>query len=593
MNTNELNTYIKNYLEHDKTQRAIMITAPWGFGKSYYIKNDLCKFLHDNKLDFAIVSLYGIESLKEINKELFLEIKLRKAHKRFGAWAKTILSGTAVVGKTLLKQLAKVDIDFNIKEPNYEKIYKSIDLKDRLIIFEDLERASIDIVEFLGYVNNLVEQDGVKVLLVANEKEIMQYENAINNGKEEQKLTDKSKKYLKIKEKTICDTINFYSDNYESIKSILEKFNNKYFKSLLQEDKNGDLLLVKKIEEQMLKEQCMNYRSLLFACQKTEDMLNLLDKNKNYNLGFIENLFIGTIIYSIKLNKGDKNVWEDVAYTSNKLGNYTYPFYKIMYDFINLQSFSEKEFESMQDLFINEKSISKANDVLNIIYNYFIESEIEVKNALNKVSDMLKNNNGIRYNDYVRLANYLIAIKSTINYKIDDCLKYMLENIKKAVSKGEEVRVYSSSGIQLINQEQIDDFEEFKKSMRNIIDKNKKDPYGNFDSFSTLYDNVKKDENYFFKKKTFINNFDIDYLLNKLQTSSAKELLDFRIILQSIYAPANISEFFYDDIKKLIQIKERVSEIISKPGNLDKIQLLQLNWLLDNIDEIIKKLQNF
>ena len=308
MNTNELNTYIKNYLEHDKTQRAIMITAPWGFGKSYYIKNDLCKFLHDNKLDFAIVSLYGIESLKEINKELFLEIKLRKAHKRFGAWAKTILSGTAVVGKTLLKQLAKVDIDFNIKEPNYEKIYKSIDLKDRLIIFEDLERASIDIVEFLGYVNNLVEQDGVKVLLVANEKEIMQYENAINNGKEEQKLTDKSKKYLKIKEKTICDTINFYSDNYESIKSILEKFNNKYFKSLLQEDKNGDLLLVKKIEEQMLKEQCMNYRSLLFACQKTEDMLNLLDKNKNYNLGFIENLFIGTIIYSIKLNKGDKNV---------------------------------------------------------------------------------------------------------------------------------------------------------------------------------------------------------------------------------------------------------------------------------------------
>ena len=282
-----------------------------------------------------------------------------------------------------------------------------------------------------------------------------------------------------------------------------------------------------------------------------------------------------------------------MAYTSNKLGNYTYPFYKIMYDFINLQSFSEKEFESMQDLFINEKSISKANDVLNIIYNYFIESEIEVKNALNKVSDMLKNNNGIRYNDYVRLANYLIAIKSTINYKIDDCLKYMLENIKKAVSKGEEVRVYSSSGIQLINQEQIDDFEEFKKSMRNIIDKNKKDPYGNFDSFSTLYDNVKKDENYFFKKKTFINNFDIDYLLNKLQTSSAKELLDFRIILQSIYAPANISEFFYDDIKKLIQIKERVSEIISKPGNLDKIQLLQLNWLLDNIDEIIKKLQNF
>ena len=39
---------------------------------------------------------------------------------------------------------------------------------------EDLERSSIDIIEVLGFVNNLVEQDGVKVLLVANEEEIIQ-----------------------------------------------------------------------------------------------------------------------------------------------------------------------------------------------------------------------------------------------------------------------------------------------------------------------------------------------------------------------------------------------------------------------------------
>ena len=34
MDTKELNEYIKNYLDNDKTQRAIMLTAPWGSGKS-------------------------------------------------------------------------------------------------------------------------------------------------------------------------------------------------------------------------------------------------------------------------------------------------------------------------------------------------------------------------------------------------------------------------------------------------------------------------------------------------------------------------------------------------------------------------------
>ena len=52
MDTNELNIYINNYLENDKTQRAIMLTAPWGSGKSYYIKHSLCPFLIDNKLFF-------------------------------------------------------------------------------------------------------------------------------------------------------------------------------------------------------------------------------------------------------------------------------------------------------------------------------------------------------------------------------------------------------------------------------------------------------------------------------------------------------------------------------------------------------------
>lgn len=63
MNNDELNTYIKHYIEHDKTNRAIMLTASWGTGKSYYIQNELIDFLQkeeNGNHKCIVISLYGI-----------------------------------------------------------------------------------------------------------------------------------------------------------------------------------------------------------------------------------------------------------------------------------------------------------------------------------------------------------------------------------------------------------------------------------------------------------------------------------------------------------------------------------------------------
>ena len=79
-----------------------------------------------------------------------------------------------LVGKTILKGVAGFfGIDLSKDEKSLQKLYESINLDGKLIVLEDLERCSIDIIELLGFVNNLVEQDGVKVLLVANEDEFI------------------------------------------------------------------------------------------------------------------------------------------------------------------------------------------------------------------------------------------------------------------------------------------------------------------------------------------------------------------------------------------------------------------------------------
>ena len=186
MNTKELNSYLEDYITKDKSHRAVMLVAPWGEGKTFYINSTLKDHLKEKKLDFVNISLYGIKDLGELNKQLFLEIKLGKLKKKKGLFGwisshgKTILSGAIGVGKTILKNVAHIDVDIDLKEPKWSKMFESINLKNKLIIFDDLERTNIDIFEFLGYINNLVEIDGVKVLLIANEDELIKYDNVID-----------------------------------------------------------------------------------------------------------------------------------------------------------------------------------------------------------------------------------------------------------------------------------------------------------------------------------------------------------------------------------------------------------------------------
>ena len=79
-------------------------------------------------------------------------------------------------GETIIKGIAgALGVDLSVSERSLKRLYASVNLTGKLVVLEDLERSGIDILEVLGYVNNLVEQDGVKVLLVANEEELMPY----------------------------------------------------------------------------------------------------------------------------------------------------------------------------------------------------------------------------------------------------------------------------------------------------------------------------------------------------------------------------------------------------------------------------------
>ena len=161
MREKKLNEYILNYLENDKTKRAIMLTAPWGAGKSYYIQYRLKPFLetnlkeanktikkqslinNKNKLNNSevkkkiknqasniviTVSLYGLTNLKEVNKNLYIENSLiKKVNKNLPAfvkkWMNPIANSAKGIAKTLAKSLIGTEFNLSLESIDIQKVY--------------------------------------------------------------------------------------------------------------------------------------------------------------------------------------------------------------------------------------------------------------------------------------------------------------------------------------------------------------------------------------------------------------------------------------------------------------------------------------
>ena len=61
---------------------------------------------------------------------------------------------------------------FNIDTNDLPDLSDIKDVKESIIVFDDLERCEIEINKVLGMINNLVEHNDVRIILVANQKEI-------------------------------------------------------------------------------------------------------------------------------------------------------------------------------------------------------------------------------------------------------------------------------------------------------------------------------------------------------------------------------------------------------------------------------------
>ena len=216
---------LKDYLNITNPAGAIMVTGKWGCGKTYLIDHDL-KYDDEVKDKIVIikVSLFGIANAKELN----LEVKKRWLMGRQGDLHEHPVAKS--IGKVVGQAQSFIEGNWHIDVADFLTIENEIEIKTKnetirkkvVLVFDDLERCRMNIVDILGCINDYCENQNFHTIIVANEERIHDTkagEVSIDD------LNDANTQllYKEIKEKIILRTL-YYKPNYEEIiKNIIDE----------------------------------------------------------------------------------------------------------------------------------------------------------------------------------------------------------------------------------------------------------------------------------------------------------------------------------------------------------------------------------
>lgn len=589
MKYEELNNFILNYIEYNKTRSAIMLTGAWGTGKSYYIENILKDFLKSNNKDCIVVSLYGLNNLYDLSKSIFLETKISKIKLN-----RKLTNIGIIAGKTVINGVAsRFNVDLSKSKKELNELYNTVDLTDKLVVLEDVERTDIDIIELMGYINSLTDRDGVKVLLVANEEEItkeVELTKEEEKGEEKYKYTEnnntvKAYKYYKIKEKTISDTIVFEPNLFVSIESILNQFNEEFLNKYKTEDFYS---VVKNIFSELslfneTSKSGINFRTFIYATQKFVELIKLIDTQK-YDEKFIDSIYLSIINFS-KLYKLNHNCrWSGNINYSIELGYIDCPLYRFCFDYIVSQ---KKDNINIDECYNDYLDLYNHQENINVFRNYSILTENEVVDSLKNLETKIDKNK-ISLGAYGELLYYLVLLEKNIEYDISSIIKSMKKNvIGQAKKLGSTSTFYYELSIEDPAMKQR--YSELSKELISVsrkteniiidISYNPKNVEFECSKIGAIYSDILRNE-------PFLIYIDVNKYSDLFISCSSAQMLSIRVLFRHIYSSGNIkSQEEFSAMKNLI---DRLN--LSDKSSCDKIQILQLNCFLNELSEYCKKL---
>ena len=404
---------ILDYIRADYTDYAIMINGEWGSGKTYFwnhkVRNKIESMQINGKQYTTIyMSLYGISNLEDISKKIFIETTQ--------LMDKNLRKYMNSHGQTSIPEYAKTGLDmanfFGVTQ-NGDKIdyAKFFSTDDKILCFDDLERANVDVIDILGYINNFVEHDHIKTIIICNEKELS---TKIKNSNVEMKtfiatylldkegaltktdrpmveqikdkieyVFDKANEYERIKEKLIGETFEYAPEFNYIINGLLMRYERDT--ELIRFLRENTGLIISTFN----KSGTRNLRILKHALNDFKKIFEMVSKNyPNTSNRVLQTMLIFTIAVSFEIKAGkitkDKFInidsneeYKSILVSSRVLSdnrqfyikefdsNYyynfkaEYRFFKFIEKYVRTRIFDMKTFKMDMEVIINTVDLDK------------------------------------------------------------------------------------------------------------------------------------------------------------------------------------------------------------------------------------------
>ena len=648
MDENEVINFIDNYIENVKIDYAILLDGAWGSGKTFFIKEKVIKKLNkeyeeekakDNK-DKNIkvkkpiyISLYGLNSIADIKSQLLLSTIRSEKIKKF---IPIINVGTSIIDE-LIKAKVNVSNTSGKIQDLFNDFYK---LDNTIIFFDDLERCSININLVLGYINQLVEHNHLKIVLIADENKMgklnyednkeLKYLTVLNEHIDFQQtekkdimgnpqtnsatftiedIENRSKMlfrenifYNEIKEKLIGQTISF-RPNINNIYDIMAT-------KIISNAEVKDIVMAKKelLISIISQKRHWNLRTLQFIFQTFETLAktSMEEVNlKEFKNQYLTNLFEYCILKSIQIKNGQKSYnWKEnqefgAIYLGDKKNEYIYNNYvngfKFVDDYLMYSYIDKSAIRTTINNYIYVKTleIENPNDPLYKLNKYWLISEQELENIVDEIIDNIIKNKYV-LNLYSKIVFDFACIfdMGICEDKINNAIKLLEKNIEEECVQGtfEEERLFTNS--KSISQK----YKEFMKNIRILV--NKKDVKTKHDEIikilesdnwgSELKEYCKTNVGQFFEEKKYAYLLNIELIINNIKNKNIKQIYEFLYSLQQIYGFSNVNDYFIEDKDILINLRQALSNI----DNVDKVKKHAINNIISFLNDVINILNS-
>lgn len=234
---------------------AVMLKGPWGSGKTWFI-NMYQDNLRARGKRPLYVSLFGVSKPSDISDQFFAQV-----HPMLG---NAKVQKTWALAKSLLKGTIKLDLDGDGKDDGtlqiaIPELEKWASTEGAILIFDDLERCGMPIEDTLGFINQFVEHDGYRVLILANE---------------EGKSLGGDSGFATIKEKVIGRTFQIQPNTSAALNHFLEEVSSHKAHSILNRERDEILTVFQRAEYDNLRQlrQAVLDFSDIWECIYTEGL---------------------------------------------------------------------------------------------------------------------------------------------------------------------------------------------------------------------------------------------------------------------------------------------------------------------------------